>query len=162
VIELFNPTSNAVSLADMSLSDGSQPHNPRKYVFPAGVTIPARGYYVILCDGSAPASPTNTGFGIKANGDLIYLYDKPANGGSRLDLVDYGVQAKDYSIGRVPLGGSNWVLTLPSARAANVAATLGDPFQLRLNEWMADPASGDDWLELYNPVRNPWRWAAST
>jgi hypothetical protein len=32
---------------------------------------------------------------------------------------------------------------------------LGDVNQLRINEWMASPTSGDDWFELYNPNAQP-------
>ena len=40
-IELFNPSTNAVNLGDVSLSDDS--NVPRKFVFPSGTTIAAGG-----------------------------------------------------------------------------------------------------------------------
>jgi hypothetical protein len=51
----------------------------------------------------------------------------------------------------VPNGSGNWTLTLPTRNSPNVAAGLGNASFLRINEWMANPASGDDWFELYNP-----------
>ena len=146
-VELFNPTASPINLTDMSLTDSLD--DSRRFVFPSG-TIPAQGYYVIRFEPDEPVSATNTGFGLKASGGFVILYDKLANGGSDLDVVWYGVQARDFSIGRVPSGGSNWVLTLPTRRAANIAQPLGNPALLRVNEWMAEQTSGDDWFEIYN------------
>jgi hypothetical protein len=36
-----------------------------------------------------------------------------------------------------------------------VPAELGDPGQVRFNEWMAAPESGDDWFELFHPGLRP-------
>ena len=77
------------------------------------------------------------------------------NGGSLLDGVSYGLQASDYSIGRLPSGGTNWVLNLPTPGSLNLAAQTGDPGLLRLNEWMAKAITGSDWFELYNPNAQP-------
>lgn len=151
-IELYNATTNAIDLSDMSLSDDNL--QPRKYVFPDGMVLPSRGYLLLWCDGGAPASANNTGFGISANGGQLYLYDKGVGGGP-IDHVAYGVQANDFSIGRVADGGTNWVLTLPTAAGPNIPAALGNPANLKINEWMADPASGADWFELYNPEPQP-------
>src|SRR5439155_15595901 len=38
---------------------------------------------------------------------------------------------------------------------ANAAAGLGSPSLLRVNEWMANPSSGDDWFEIYNSGSSP-------
>jgi hypothetical protein len=156
-VELFNPTVSAVDLGGMSLSDAGagQPPVVGKFTFPPGTTIPALGYRVIACDGSLPASATNTGFGLKANGGAVYLYDKPANGSGELDAISYGLQATDYSLGRVPSGSSNVVLCTPSRGAANVPVALGNRAALRINEWMNNPASGPDWFELFNPEPQP-------
>ncbi|HXG46776.1 MAG TPA: lamin tail domain-containing protein, partial [Methylomirabilota bacterium] len=148
-IELFNPTAAPINLADMSLSDNAT--EPRRFVFPS-VTIPSLGYLVVRMEGSEPVSATNSGFGLKAGGGAVYLFDRLANGGSLLSSVTYGVQARDFSIGRVPDGSDNWVLTLPSRRAPNIAQPLGNPLTLKVNEWMAAPGTGsEDWFEIYNP-----------
>ncbi|MBK7999115.1 MAG: hypothetical protein IPK15_10485 [Verrucomicrobia bacterium] len=41
-----------------------------------GSIVPARGYLVIYADADLPVSSTNTGFGLKANGGEIYLFNK--------------------------------------------------------------------------------------
>ncbi|HTG43133.1 MAG TPA: lamin tail domain-containing protein, partial [Verrucomicrobiae bacterium] len=72
-----------------------------------------------------------------------------------LSSVIYGLQPPDWTLGRVPDGGANWSLTIPSLGSANVPASLGDPNGLKINEWLADPASGEDWFEVYNPNAQP-------
>src|SRR6185503_3035144 len=99
----------------------------------------------------------NTNFALKSSGGVIYLFDSLANQGEFLDSIAYGVQTADLSIGRVPDGSTNWVLTLPTPNAANLAVpSLGSVANLKVNEWMADPAPGDDdWFEIYNPSSLP-------
>ncbi len=157
-VELYNPSLGALDLSDMSLSDSTL--NARRWVFPAGVILPAQSYLTIRCDSGVPASTNNgpilnTGFGLKANGDSVYLFRKLAEGGSVLDARTFGLQTPDYSVGRIPSGGSNWNLTLPTAGAANIAATLGNRFGLKINEWMATSPDDNDWFEIYNPDTVP-------
>src|SRR5205814_8878064 len=121
-IEIYNPSMNAVDLGDSSLSDSTL--NARRWVFASPTIVPAQSYLVIRFDSGAPVSGTNTGFGLKASGDSVYLFARPADGGGVLDFVTFGLQAPDFSIGRYPLGGTNWALTLPSAGNANAAAPL--------------------------------------
>ncbi|PYJ01968.1 MAG: hypothetical protein DME25_17135, partial [Verrucomicrobia bacterium] len=148
-VELYNPTANPVDLADMSLSD--DPAVPRKYVFAAGSRIAGRAFRTLKCDPDRPPGTNSTGFGLKFNGQALYLFDQLAKGGGALSAVSFGVQAADFSIGRVPNGSANWLLCQESIGADNHPVVLGDPMALKVNEWMANPASGDDWFEIYNP-----------
>ncbi len=157
-IELFNPSNGSVDLSGMSLTD--QLTTPRRWVFPAGSVIAVGGYRMVRFDTGSPATTNtattlNTGFGLKASGDSIYLFNRPQSGGELLDAISFGIQASDWSIGRVPNGGTNWVLNIPSQGSANLAALLGNPYQLKINEWMAAPLSGGDWFELYNASVQP-------
>lgn len=154
LIELYNPSTNAVDLAGLSLNDSAN-NTPPKWVFPAGSLIPARGYFTVQADADAPASATNTGFGLNVRGGALYLFKKAPDTNEIFDRVVYGLQTADFSIGRVPITSTNWVLTYPTLGATNVPAALGDQSTLRINEWMADPASGDDWFELFNPGSEP-------
>src|SRR5205814_8780697 len=76
----------------------------------------------------------------------LYLF---STAGQLLNSVEFGFQVKDLSIG---LSGGVWrLLGAPTPAAANSApATLGSPANIRFNEWMASPLSGDDWFELHN------------
>lgn len=146
-VEFYNPSDNPVDLAGMSVSDSTL--NPDRFVLPTGSLVPARGYFAMRFDADRPPSAINTGFGLKASGDTLYLFN-PNN--TVFDFVSFGVQAADFSIGRI---GTSWNLCVPTIGTNNIAATLGDVAQVRINEWMADPASGDDWFELYNPNPQP-------
>ncbi len=157
-VELYNPSSGAVDLAGMSLTD--QLTNPRRWVFPVGSVINASSYRVVRFDPDRPASTNfsavlNSGFGLKGSGDTLYLFNRPQSGGELLDSVSFGLQAADFSVGRVPSGSSNWVLNIPSQGSVNIVAPLGNRAQLKINEWMAAPSSGSDWFELYNPSAQP-------
>jgi hypothetical protein len=72
-----------------------------------------------------------------------------------LDTIRYGFQTADLSVGRVGAGLGAWRLNRPTPGAANVLAQTGNPALLRVNEWMASPAAGDDWFELFNPGAEP-------
>ena len=154
-IELYNQSAGQVDLSGLSLSD--DPLEARRWVFPDGTPIGPHGYRRVLCDGSQPASANNTGFGLKATGGSVHLFDAPANGGRPLSSVTYGLQVPDLSVGCVPDGSTNWFLCGPTPAAANrTVASLGEPMKLKVNEWMADPGSGrDDWFEIYSPDPQP-------
>jgi hypothetical protein len=153
-IELYNSSASGIDLSDMSLTDNST--QPRRWVIPNGTFLGNGQYLLIRCDSDLPMSATNTGFALKANGGSVFLFDKIANGSGLLSFLNYGLQAADFSLGRVPSGSTNWMLNIPTLGGANIAATLGDPLQLKVNEWMADPAAGDDdYFEIYNPNAQP-------
>ena len=141
-VELRNLSASPVNLAGWSLTDDG---NPRKYVFPF-ITIPANGYLVAWCDAATNTTPgLHTGFSLDREGETLSLFDPNTN---RIDALTYGFQLTNYSVGRV---GGKWVLTQPTANAANVAATVVSAANLALNEWMANPLPGEpDWIELFN------------
>ena len=153
-IEFYNSSTSSTDLGGLSLNDQAN-NNPPRWIFPAGSIVPAGGYLVIYADGGLPASATNTGFGLKANGGAVYLFNRAPKTNEIISSIEYGLQTPDLSIGRVPSGSTNWVLTQPTPGLANVAVVLGDQTLLRVNEWMADPASGDDWFEIYNGDTRP-------
>jgi hypothetical protein len=153
-IELINTTAVPVNLGGASLTDDEA--DPVKFVFPVGTTVPANGYLIVACDpdraASAEVEPNlNSGFGLTADGATLFLYEN--NQVEVLDTISFGNQAPDFSIGLV---GNVWRLCNPTRGAANIAATLGSNLTLKVNEWMANPAQGDDdWFELYNPGNLP-------
>ncbi|HWN95090.1 MAG TPA: lamin tail domain-containing protein, partial [Methylomirabilota bacterium] len=148
-IELYNSSGSAINLSDMSLTDDSA--IPRRWVIPNGTILNSLAYLKVRCDAGLPGSSTNTGFGLSASGGNVFLFESIANGSGLRSSIGYGLQAADFSIGRIPGGSTNWVLTIPTLGGNNIAASLGDPLQLKINEWMADPASGDDdYFEIFN------------
>jgi hypothetical protein len=154
VIELYNDGTSAIDLSDYSVTDN--PASPRKYVFPAGTTLAAGQYLLLYADSATAAPGTHLGFSLSSDGEGVYLYNRPASGGAVVDSVAFGMQLTDYSIGRVG-DGSSWALTKPTFGAANLAAPIGDPATLKLNEWQASGVAPftADYVELYNPDSLP-------
>ncbi len=152
-VELYNPHPDPINLSGMGLSDS--PDSPHRFVFPEGSVIASGGYAVVECNSDKPASAANTGFGLKASGDAIYLHDAQARGGVLLDGIVFGFQSPDLALGRNPLAAGVWSPGEPTPGAANKPLSTGDPAQLRINEWMANPQKGDDWFELHNPTGQP-------
>ena len=150
-IEFYNSTSSAVNLQDYSLSN--EIGVPRKYVFPAGVSVPANGYLGIACNALAAASATNTGFTLNGNGDQIYLFNKLSNGGALMDSVVYGQQLPDRSVARIPNASGAFALAVPTRTAINSAAATTAVTNVKLNEWLT--TSSPTWLELYNTAATP-------
>lgn len=144
-VELRNTGTSEVSLNGYTLSD--DPLQPTKFAFPSDATIPAGGYRVVWCDKETEAPGWHTGFGLNSDGDAVFLYQ----GSTLVDSLAFGPQAPDVSLGRVVDGTGNWQANVPTPGTANAAQVLGSAQALRVNEWMADPAYGDDWFELYNP-----------
>jgi hypothetical protein len=148
-IELFNNSAAPVDLSGWGLTDDLQ--TAVKFLFPAGTSIGAQGYLTVWCDRNFTAPGLHTGFGLGADGQALAL----TQGNSVRDYVQFGPQAANLSIGRVPDGNGPITLIEPSLAAANTARALGSGATLKINEWMANPASGEDWFEIYNPDPNP-------
>src|SRR6185437_5211922 len=96
-IELFNPSTNAVNLADLSLSD--DPNAARKLIFAPNTIISAGGFLLIDCDNKSPATTNNTGFTLNTSGGTLFLFNSLTNGGGLIDSVAFGLQVPDFSIG---------------------------------------------------------------
>ena len=155
-VELVNRSGQGVNLDGAGLTDNDQ--QPGKWIFPPNSIVPANGYLVIQCNGNAPPSGTNTGFSLKASGDNVYLFAPAAKGGGLIDSINFGLQAAGYSIARVASGLDNgWGLSHPTPGRDNDPANLGTTASLRVNEWMANPLSGNSWFELYNRDSSPVR-----
>jgi hypothetical protein len=153
-VELFNAGDAAFDLSGFGLSTDLE--QPAQWVFPPGTTVPGNGYLTVWFGKDWPASTNagpllNTGHSLDGHSGAAYLFN-PA--GQIADSVLYGFQIPDLSIGRS--GGAWRLLSAPTPGAPNAApATLGPLSGLRLNEWMANPASGDDWFELFNSSAQP-------
>jgi hypothetical protein len=146
-LELYNAGVSHISLAGWSLSDDG---NARKFVFPSDASLGPASYLVIWCDSQTNTPGFHTGFGLEREGESIFLYDNHTN---RIDALTIGLQAPNFSVGRLATG--NWQLTTLTPGTANVAAPLASPTNLLINEWLANPVPGqDDWLELFNRATN--------
>jgi hypothetical protein len=155
-IELHNAGTAAVDLSGRSLTD--DPALPRKFVFPAGTSLPAGGYLTIWADTETTTPGLHTGFALDAEGDQVRLHDTPANGGVLLDSIVFGFQVPDRSVSRTGAGANVWALTDPTPNAANgLPAALAAPAAVRINEWAGKVTYllDHDMLELFNPATQP-------
>ncbi len=153
-VELYNYGTGVISLAGYGLTDDVT--KPLKYVFPAGTSIPAGGYLLVICDSLAPVGgELHTGFSLNSGGETVALFAPGAVvGATPVDSVAFGPQLPNKSIGRTaPLYA--WNLGTPSPNAANLAdCDIGSPIGLRINEWLTtnDITVAHDFIELYNPT----------
>ena len=150
-VELHNPGTVATDIGGLGLA--RSPTTPREWVASPGTILPAGGYLVITCDAAAPPSESNTGFA--PDHDALYLHLPVALGGGLLDSVAWGNQLAGFSIGRIPDGAGAFALNIPTPSAINGAAAIASVSGVRLNEWLANPANGSDWIELFNPAGLP-------
>ncbi len=101
-VELHNNGAESVNLTNWALSDELQA--PGKWKFPAGTSIAAGGYLLILCDGREEANGTasylHASFALTAGGGELVLSDE--GGAVRDSLVPYPRQNPFYSFGRTP------------------------------------------------------------
>ena len=116
--ELYNASTSAVDLGGYSLTDSQ---NPRKYIIPAGFTIPAGGFALLWADEEGnqnrPDRELHVNFRL-SSGETLGLYDPDRR------LVDsVGIAAADdISGGRFPDGAAAFFsMTTPTPRTANVA-----------------------------------------
>jgi len=153
-IELHNPGPADFDLGGMSLARGTSAED--NWTFPLGTFIGAGDFVVVWCDGARAASSDatsglNTGFSLDGSSGDIFLLNLQRQ---TVDTLAYGFQMADRSVGRH--SGGWGLLDTPTPGAPNAAASaLGPVSALQINEWMADPLTGDDWFELYNRAALP-------
>jgi len=137
-LELYNPTSDPVSLDGWHLSD--DPSDPLQFPIPNGFTIPAKGYLLVWADDDAAQNDPVTRqeihapFKLSADGETIILSAPDAG---EIDRVDFGAQTSGvarlrrsdgnpdftYSLQATP-GTAN--LSPPAAPVAGVEVSLSD------------------------------------
>lgn len=153
-VELSNSGVTSFDLAGCQISleaDGG-----KSWSFPAGSKMGPSEFLVIGFDARRAASTTaisdlQSGRSLELSGGAVNLRDAA---GRRIDSVEYGVQITGLSVGRS--GGAWHLLAAPTPGKANAAlAALGPANAVRINEWLAAPAQGDDWFELFNTDPRP-------
>ena len=152
-VELHNPSDEPKILDGWSLSDDL--FFPQKFVFPSHTMIAPRGYLLVWCDSRNNAPGLHTGFGLNADGQIVALYGLSKNGPVLRDLVRFGLQLPDLSIGRITPGLDEWTLNVPTPNRPNERQTLAPSTALKIHEWMAEPGAGADWFEILNAESSP-------
>jgi hypothetical protein len=137
-IELYNPTTGAVTLADWYLSDDVA--DLRKWAVPETL-VPAGGYAVF---------DDIRAFGLSQDGEELFLSYLPGTTADRVaDTVRFKAQEPNVALGRYPDGGDYWFRLAPSPGTAN-ANPISD---LVISELMYHPPdANEEYIELYNPL----------
>lgn len=110
-VEIYNPNEAPVTLTGYKIYDpGGNAGTKPKMPFPDGAVVPAKGWYVIVVDGSEAYQ-----FGLSSGGDEVWL-ENP--GGTVVDHVQFGAMSETQSFSRIPDGSTNWILSNTITRGA--------------------------------------------
>ena len=129
-IEFYNQGATDVDLGGYFLSD--QPSNSDKFEIPAGTTVPAGGFTMVMCSGEGELATNlyeggnlNTNFKInQCQGESIIFSDPSGAILEQFDyLVDIGTTQADHSWARSTDGGGVWEVCVdPTPNASNNGA----------------------------------------
>lgn len=150
-IEIYNTSDSEALLTGYSVVIGDR-EGPR-WQFPDGLAIGPRSHLLVPCDPllspSDDPGALNTGRALPPQGGSLYLFD---DDGHEADRLIYGAQVPEKTIGRTLDTGSWILLADPTPGASNSGpVSLGNQSSLRINEWLANSAPGeDDYVELFN------------
>jgi hypothetical protein len=116
-IELYNSSSASVDISNYKIYDnGGQSGTKSKKGFTTGTVIPAKGFYVIVTDGS-----DSTDFGLSNSGEEVWLEDST---GTVIQDITFPALKSGESYCRVPDGGDTWeILTTQTKGSANSTTT---------------------------------------
>lgn len=118
-IELYNSGTEVIDLSGMFLTDDAT--DPTQWQFAEGTTIAAGGFLLIWADGDTDQGANHTSFKLSAGGETIALFH--TDGTTLIDLVEFGEQETDVSMGRSPDGSEIFVtLSTPTPGAVSGGA----------------------------------------
>jgi hypothetical protein len=149
-IEIYNGGRISIDMGGMFLSD--EVNYPQKWRIP-NITIPPGGFLLFWADGNEEQGTLHPNFELNPDGGTIGLFDTTGNRNAPIDMIHFGMQQADISLGRYPDGKKSWESFFhPTPGAKNIL------FQLYINEIMADNKTTiadeageyDDWIEIYN------------
>jgi hypothetical protein len=162
-IELYNPTGSTINVQGWFLTDDALEVD--KYALPAGSSIPAGGYLVLLADndGDPNTDPGpnffSTAFLLNSLGEDLYLF-----AGNGADLTGYstsvafGAQDNGEAFGRFPNGtGDFFPMLINTFGTANSNPRVGPLVITEIMYHPTDPGGGVDpelmeFVEIANPT----------
>lgn len=130
-VELHNPSGAPVNIGGFWLSD--DPLDLQKWSFPAGTTINANGFLLVLISGRGDYDPgylgqLNTNFKLRQTAGEALSFSNA--GGVLIETFEfsfYSPNQRNHSWGRSPDGSNNWrIHTNPSQNASNGGPTAAD------------------------------------
>jgi regulation of enolase protein 1 (concanavalin A-like superfamily) len=163
-VELFNPSTNAVSLDGLYLAN--QYNSLLAWAFPPGIVMTNREFKVVFLDSRtdlSTISEPHANFTLAPAAGSLALTRVYNSEPQVLDYIEYTNLLANQSYGSVPDAQSfdRQAFFYVTPRATNNAASA--PLPVVINEWMAsntstltNPVTGKfgDWFELYNYSTN--------
>lgn len=159
-VELYNNNTYEVDLSGFYLSDNST--NLAKWTFPAGTSIPAKGYLVVWADDEASEGPLHAAWKLSASGESVTLSDSSL---TIIDQVVFGVQQTDQAYARVPNGTGPFAIQPTTFNSTNSPVTgvesldfvggisvFPNPFGSQITLKLEDAADLPVQVELYNSI----------
>jgi hypothetical protein len=111
-IELYNSSNSPVDISSYKIYDsGGQGGTKSKKTFTTGTSIAAKGFYVVVTDGSG-----ETDFGLSNNGEEVWLED---GSGTVIDDVVFPALTATQSYGRIPDGETLQILNVQTKGSSN-------------------------------------------
>lgn len=101
-IELYNSLETSVSIGGYFIYDNAA----AKYQIPAGTTIPAKGFLVLICNDLGTG--LNTNFKLTSAGETVYLENAT---GTLIDRIEFPELSAGQTYGRYPDGSENLAIS---------------------------------------------------
>ena len=115
-IEIYNSSSAAIDIGGYKIYDaGGQSGSKPKKEFPAGTSIPAKGFFVIVTDDGSSSA-----FGLSNSGEKVWLENAS---GSIIDTITFLGHTASQSYGRIPDGGAWQLLNTITRGTSNGSAS---------------------------------------
>jgi len=160
-VELYNPGTNALSLAGFYLANNYT--NLTQWAFPANSSVLPNQFLVIWCDGQTNQStihaPHASFSPTPGSGKVVLARLINGNTPQIVDYLNYTNLPANWSYGDFPDGQPFYRQNMFAVTPSTFNTNSSPPITIAVNEWMADnshtlanPAGGkfDDWFELYN------------
>lgn len=144
-VEIYNGSATSVDVSGYKLFDsGGQSGSKPKKEIPAGSTIAAGGYLVIVTDDG-----TESGFGLSGSGEQVWLENAD---GTLVNDLTFPELTDTQSFGRFPDGSSNLqVMNTVTKGSANSNLDPEPEIIILMNEIFSKGVDPDlDWVEIYN------------
>ena len=122
-IELFNSTSNAITLTGKYLTDKKDNLTKWKFKEP-GLFMAPNEYLLVWCDEDSGQAGHHTNFKLSTGGEFVALVDN--DGVTVIDSISFGPQTTDIAYGRVTDAGDNWAFITPTPGSTNNTTPVDD------------------------------------
>jgi len=163
-LELYNADAAPLDISGYHLSTNAS--NLQGWSFPAGTTIPARGFFLVWLDGeSAESVAGNLHSGIRTapSSGSVLLSQTLGTSTRVLDFWNYQLIQPDRSYGFFPDGKIAPRQMFYQATPGRANDPSPQQVSVKINEWMASnnqtiadqDGKFQDWFELYNPSDSP-------